>query len=737
MDTRVRYTAEQIVSFYRPGCAEFSPDCPVFEATESAPLDPAWFPKRHWHTGTKEWGSSGLSFAPQKLSDSEHHHQIPSVNSKDVSDVSPEPTPSQNSFKPVQHEFVYEALGEELKLPPSSVTEKNADSQKLIPSFHPEKLVEPPYNPSQMDTSQSAVETENTTTPFHPQKLEVHETSHKSEPPPKKNNPFVYKAPDVDEQVINETHEETTQKEEPPAEKQKFVPSFRPQKKNMFVYTAPDVPDLKEEKKEENPKKTIDFAELQKSQHEEKETKQDNEPPPKSKFVPTFQPKKKNSPFVYVAPDVETQTKPETDDVPQTHTLPPNDHHSAQEPKSHTNKKTIDFAAIEREQMAEQAPKVEEVPEDPTPKRVVPAFAPRTKASKFQPPTLEEQKPNQKQQQPVSDAKPQEPPVEKESRFEKLMAEEMEKMKNEQNEAAPIQEEPPVHSKPSFNPKPAKARYEGPSVVDVDKPATRKKGRKGKVIHLGEIGQIGVPAPMFGDTSGDVTDERPHTKKAGVSFSELMEMDRAKEEAVKREDVSSEQVHKAFHPTFNPARKAAPRFEDIMNVQNAEEAKESEPAPSIPSFAGRRASPGMSFQEIMKMEEKEQNRAPLPPAPVDVSEVSNVKRKKRGHAVEDEELFWGTAGELVTPVSAMDEEWPAFHRKQVSNKPKPAVGKRITKAEWLAQKLRDELGDDDWTEFAASIADKPKPDVVRSLSTITRDRRQATEIADVFFRKFP
>ena len=737
MDTRVRYTAEQIVSFYRPGCAEFSPGCPVFEPTESGPLDPTWFPKRHWHPGTKEWGSTGVSFAPQKLSDSEHHHQIPSVNSKELSEVTPEPATSQNSFKPVKHEFVYEALGGELRLPPSSVTEKSADSPKPIPSFHPEKLVEHPYNPSQTDASQSAVESTNTTT-FHPQKVEVHETSHKSEHPPKKNNPFVYEAPDIDEQVSNE---ETTQKHEAPAEKRKFVPTFQPQKKNMFVYTAPDapVPEEEKDKKDEKPKKTVDFAELQKSQHEEKEVKQEPEPPaPKSKFIPTFQPKKKNSAFVYVAPDVETQTKPETVDVtPQPKES--DNRHSApqvQETKPHTNKKMIDFAAIEREQMAEQAPKVEVVPEEPTTKRVVPAFAPRTKASKFQPPTLEEQKPTQKQQ-PVSDSKPQEPPIEKESRFEKLMAEEMEKMKNEQKETAPIQEEPQTHSKPSFNPKPAKARYEGPSLADVDKPTTRKKGRRGKVVHLGEIGQIGVPAPMFGDASGDVTEERPQPKKAGVSFSELMEMDRVKEEAMKPQEVLDEQVHKAFHPTFNPARKAAPRFEDIMNVQNGEEAKENEPAPSIPSFTGRRASPGMSFQEIMKMEEKEQSRAQLPPAPVDVPEVSNVKRKKRGHAVEDEELFWGTAGELVTPVSAMDEEWPTFHKKQASNKPKPAAGKRITKAEWLAQKLRDELGDDDWTEFAASIAEKPKPDVVRSLSTITRDRRQATEIADVFFRKFP
>ena len=604
---------------------------------------------------------------------------------------------------------------------------------------------------------------------------------------PKRNNQFRYQAPDVPEEaervqpapakkVVDFAEIEKADMKEPvrpvadvPKEKkQKVVPSFNP-KPNPFVYRAPDVDD--QPKTETKPvahpahqapssgtagshghnKNVKSFAELQEEAKNEKGRPEEIETPKEEQTKRTtgFHPKKAQK--VYEGVDLEDQKR-------MSQKASTSGKSAEQAVNAQPRKKVVDFASIEKEQREQEKGHVVEEPNEVVTKKSVPAFSPWIKPSMFHPPSIEETVPRVEEKKPVpqpdtvkAGTPKQAAPVKKESIIDKFIAEEEKKMAEEKAAARPV--EPEVQQsrpKPSFNPKPSHSVYEGPSVEQVDKAPTRKKGRRGKAIVIGQLGNVTNWGQDFNYGDDDDNDEKyvQPKKKTGPSFDELMK-EQAMEAATEKREPAEEHVEKKTRPpAFNPKRKQAPTFDQIWNEQQQSSAKDAPPTVSSQSFAPRQRSAVIPFEQLMKLEEEKaaadsEIAKPLAPAAIKPKEASNWQPKRQPkHTEQDEELFWGTVGELVKPRALQDEEWPAFDQPQSNPKPKPKPQpqpsrKRLTKEDWLAQTLRDELGDDDWTEFATSIANKQKDDVIRHLSTVTTDRPQAVRIADTFFRRFP
>jgi hypothetical protein len=135
------------------------------------------------------------------------------------------------------------------------------------------------------------------------------------------------------------------------------------------------------------------------------------------------------------------------------------------------------------------------------------------------------------------------------------------------------------------------------------------------------------------------------------------------------------------------------------------------------------------------LEEEATRSVPAPkPKPKPTQEVEKPPRAAGG---DEDHLFWGTAEPVAAPAST-EEDWPSLDALSQPSRGGPkGKSDRERKIEWLASALMNEVGGDDWEEFAGSLVQKTRSEMTKFLATVTDDHQQAVLMADAFFRRFP
>ncbi|KAH0787754.1 hypothetical protein GPJ56_008277 [Histomonas meleagridis] len=684
----------------------FGPDFIVFNSECRAPLDltkfkPITLPEKHTENAQRK---PGLSLSKRRPNKNQNEN----------------PNEVENKQTEVQ-EFKPEII-ESVDVVKQKETFKEKPSKPI--AFQPKKQSEPPVSWSEVDLSLGSTPNKQVNNKI--ENPDKHKPNEKQEP----------------KQVLHNTSSHTN----PPSE-------FKP-KKVINHYEGADI-SIEEPKPSLPPPKTS-FAQLvQQEASSSKQNKvsspnekQPSKPASKPSVKSSFNPSKSTT--VYEGADV-SETEPKK--------------------KSGKQKKWISFEQIAAMEASQSKPS--QTPEDNTPvpqKLKKSAFNPKKAQTYYIGPAVErsfehqsnfdDQYSEEEEETPKPQAPSNQPP--KPSLIDKLIREE-EEAKARESSANPPQPEAsaPVKHIPRFQPSKAKYAYEGasldsPKKTDTPSPYTsalkeeEKKSREKKP-------QQNAP-----------------TKKAGKSFSDLIASEQASSKShMETPAKPATTQNKSTMASFNPSKSSnKPSFAEMMNAELEATKSKASPShiqsPQISYGAKSTSSSKRTFSDLMNEESQKEataassttvNKKSFSQMLADEQKYSKAspeqqmyvvyddnlpvakkqKKKKPQQKVNDESLFWGTVNENKKTVVDDEVEYPSFKSTQRKGKNKGGKKKMNTaeeKVQWLAQILTDEIGEDDWVEFAQALISKPKNEMVRQLTLVTFEQHQANEIANAFFNRF-
>lgn len=239
------------------------------------------------------------------------------------------------------------------------------------------------------------------------------------------------------------------------------------------------------------------------------------------------------------------------------------------------------------------------------------------------------------------------------------------------------------------------------------------------------------------------------------SFSEMLnkEKQKQKESQSKNSENNVPSTVKVNVRTGSKFTGNYPSFAQLINDEVRLEEQRSSPIPQINSnpMSGKNT----SFQQKVEDEEYKMESTAIGDFVSVQGELPkkwiNKKRggRKRGgrggnvRTDDNSDFFWGT------PNMEDDEKdddqndknnWPSVQDDDSSNfgfGKSRAPQKKDARISWLSKILEEELGEENPWEFAESLVNKTKPEMIRFLSTITFDQQQASNIANRFFQTFP
>lgn len=707
MATKNIYCSSELISFF----AQYDPpdflndNCPVFTPEIQSPLDftnfvpNMFFSSKPFNENPKIYQpkTGNIDWKPQKIVDFQptHAKQENSASNQNFFKAS-----STSSLQNQQNQFEFK---------PKSITEQS-DSP-------------PVHTPKQSNESQNQTEITNDTN----QAIE----------PKMHNNPQQLNNQEIPQPEIHNTTRS----------------GFRPQKA-QHKYEAPDY--LANPPKSENQAQSTKAPSFDEIEKEEKSNQQKNKPERKSYFDSLYEEEKRNAEKV--------------------------------EPKQPTQEKEIQKQPIKNGgfRPAPARSKFEGVSISEIEAQTKPAKSSKKSAFEL---LMEEEK---AKEQEMKAQKEQEKKQPKPSIIDALIEEE------KRNKARELQESPPPvpeeKEKPQshgFNPKKATTKFEALSIAELERIEQEKKKqeqekKKAQYIESSSTSQ----KPSFNQMQKQ---ENQKKKTTGPSFLDLMQseqqqkIEQEKEQKRLEEIEQKKEAEKKVSSGFNPKRRTpmssgnqGNSFAALLNQEKENEAKK---APTF-GVAPKRNSNMPSFNELMISERrKEEERAQAPiqhfaqkqSFAQNLEEAENAKnneehqtklgefvsyqgdkRKKRGGKNgnnrggrnappqdEKDDLFWGIADKVVHTDPA-DNQFPSFEDTRQETRTEfgfkePRRPEKIVndKAKWLARVLEEEIGEDDPYEFAESLINKTKKEMIRFLSTVTIDHHQAIDIADRFFGRFP
>ena len=765
-----KYSLPELISFFKPSDPpeNFGEDCPIFSAECHSPLDFEELSKIEYISrwGRQRDGENNMDFNQNPNNQEFQPQAIINFKPIHLPNEKKQNETSTSDFKPAKIENNNEPNSIQFK--PNKIENKN--EQKIDEVESAAKS----FKPIKIENAQKNNENKNEPTikSFHPKRIETEQTTstlknpNNNEKNTKMKNTINFeqiKKQMENQQVIN-TYKEALSEE--PKPKPFKVHAFAPKKASQ-LYDGPELQTNTPQTATTN--KTINFADIEKSekstQNEKevisKQTVENN--PKKGLFESLVEQEKKESLLNRV------NTVNNDEDVEPVKPV----RNLSFKPKP--SKFVFEGAKIDVQQNNDIAHK---------------------KTSGFGALLESEKEKHNKEMEALLEKEKQielQKKVQKPSIIDMIIAEEKSKSSQIHEQDTFDEEEEVKHPIHSFKPSRQTHSYDGVSVEETVKPKAPKAPSFADILSDQiKNNEKSETLENQQNASKQQAPEYHPVQKTGPSFSELLSSEKKTSTTQKpntnsnngnKEETSQEPLRKGFNP-----KKKVNSFSDLINNEQKANMKQSSEF-SIPTTINyntnaKKKGLGQSFAQLMEAEVHREEVANENPMKINQSANNNFlqkieeeeiksksdryvasigdfigsqgiksnqkKKKNTGRRGDNNkgndnnsDLFWGSLGDPTSMADlekAMDENFPSLEQsgfKQNLERYNTADSQRSSKIEWLSRIITEETGESDPREFAESLIDHSKSEMIRYLTTLTFDQVKSKHIADKFFKRFP